>query len=51
MEIALSTTKAEYITLSMVLQELILLMHQIKEAREHGFDFPFGSSMCSLQSV
>jgi histone deacetylase 1/2 len=40
-EIALSTTEAEYIALSTALREVIPLMDQIKEAREHGFDFPF----------
>jgi hypothetical protein len=40
-EIALSTTEAEYIALSAALREVIPLMDLIKEARQHGFDFPF----------
>jgi hypothetical protein len=40
-EIALSTTEAEYIALSTALREVIPMMDQIREAREHGFDFPF----------
>jgi hypothetical protein len=40
-EIALSTTEAEYIALSSALREVIPLMDLVKEARQHGFDFPF----------
>jgi histone deacetylase 1/2 len=40
-EIALSTTEAEYIALSTALREVIPLMDQIREARDHGFDFPY----------
>jgi hypothetical protein len=39
-EIALSTTEAEYISLSAALREVIPMMDLITEARQHGFDFP-----------
>eukprot|EP00804_Cyclotella_cryptica_P016390 CCRYP_004646-RB/>CCRYP_004646-RB protein AED:0.25 eAED:0.25 QI:0/-1/0/1/-1/0/1/0/202 len=37
-QVALSTTKAEYIAMSMALRDVIPLMELIKEMREHKFD-------------
>jgi hypothetical protein len=39
-EIALSITEAEYISLSSALREVIPLTDLIREAWQHGFDFP-----------
>lgn len=39
--IALSTTKAEYITLSTVLSEVIALTHLLEELHTKQFNFPF----------
>ena len=48
-QVALSTTEAEYITLSMALREVIPIMELIKEMKEQGFDDM--QSICMVHCV